>query len=430
MTTGPDTTVCYVDPVRDLAPPGSFSAAETEILDRINRKIAAAESLDVLLDFLFEAIRAVSPCDRLSLAFVEEDGRRLVSHLTRAAYQPVLLARGYAADLAGSSLEAILTRGTPRIINDLQRYLERRPESAPSRLLVREGVRSSLTCPLKVEDRIVGLLFRSSRQANAYQEHHARFHLAMAERLSQAVEKTWRIEQLSAANRAYFEMLGFVAHELKSPVASMLMDASLLINGYLGPLDAKQREKLAGLSKKGEYLLNLVQEYLDLARLEGGDLKARIRPDVEFVASVIAPGVELVLSPMKGKRITLTQTIPDDLPPVSVDPDLMKIAMVNLLSNAVKYGYEGGQIRLSVQVAEGHLSVSVRNDGPGFPESQKSRLFRKFSRLDLPALRREKGTGVGLYTTWRIIQAHRGTIRADAEEGRWAEFSFSVPQPA
>ncbi len=429
MATGPDSIVHFLDPSGITALLGEFSSAETVILEHINRKIAAAESLDALLDFLFESVRTVSPCDRLSLAFVEENGRRLVSHFTKAAYEPILLGKGYATDLAGSSLEAILNRGTPRIINDLERYLQQRPDSGVTRLLIREGVRSSLTCPLKVEGRIVGLLFRSSRRANAYEDRHALFHLATAERLSQAVEKTWRIEQLTAANKAYFEMLGFVTHELKSPIASMLMDASLLINGYLGPLDTKQRDKLTSLTRKGEYLLNLVQEYLDLARLEGGDLKARIRPEVDWVAAVIEPSLELIRSPMENKRMTLTRKIPADLPRVAVDPDLMKIVMVNLLGNAVKYGRDAGRIDLIAEVAEGRLRVSVRNEGPGFPADQESKLFRKFSRLDSPALRKEKGTGVGLYTTWRIIQAHGGRIQATSEEGRWAEFAFLIPQP-
>ncbi|HOW71263.1 MAG TPA: HAMP domain-containing sensor histidine kinase [Phycisphaerae bacterium] len=430
MAIDPDTLVRFLDPADAGAQPGVLSPAETQILELINRKVAAAESLDELLAFLFDRLREISPCDRVSLAFVEENGRRLVSHRTRATYEPLLLGNGYAADLAGSSLETILHRGTPRIISDLERYLEQRPKSASTRLLVREGVRSNLTCPLAVEGRIVGLLFRSSRHANAYQDRHARFQTAIAERLGQAVEKAWRIEQLTAANKAYFEMLGFVTHELKSPVASMLMDAGLLMNGYLGPLEAKQREKLASLTRKGEYLLGLVQEYLDLARLEGGELKARLRPDIDFQTSVVEPSLELVRSQLENKRMELTRSIPPDLPRVTIDPDLVKIVMVNLLSNAAKYGFEGGQILLSALVSEGQLRVSVRNDGPGFSASHRSGLFRKFSRLDVPALRKERGTGVGLYTAWRIIQAHGGRIEAKSEEGRWAEFSYSIPQPS
>ena len=116
-------------------------------------------------------------------------------------------------------------------------------------------------------------MFRSSREPHVYDQHHVELQMALTDRLSQAVEKAWRIEQLTAANRAYIEMLGFVSHELKNPVASMVTDARLIAEGYLGAVDAKQKEKLGRLIKKGEYLLDLVREYLDLARVEGDELQ-------------------------------------------------------------------------------------------------------------------------------------------------------------
>ncbi len=103
--------------------------------------------------------------------------------------------------------------------------------------------------------------------------------MAIAERLSQAVEKAWRIEELEQANYAYTQMLGFVSHELKSPVASMVTDARLLADGYLGDMPPQQKDKLERLIRKGEYLLDLVREYLDLARVEGGELEAAPAPE-------------------------------------------------------------------------------------------------------------------------------------------------------
>ncbi len=404
-----------------------LSAPEREILDEVNRKVAAAQSLAEILEFVSRAVAKVSLCDRLSLAFVEEEGRRVVSHITHAAYEPVLLKTGYAEDLQGSSLETILRDGATRIITDLQRYLTLRPASQSTKILLREGVRSSMTCPLRVDDRIVGLFFRSARQPDAYQLNHACFHLAMAERLSQAVEKAYRIEQLDAANRAYFEMLGFVTHEFKSPVASMIMDAQLLSEGYLGDLEPKQRDKLLGLIKKGHYLLGLVNEYLDLARLETGRLEPRFRENVDLIGDVVDPAVDIIRPQMEARQMTLTRDWQTPPPGIPADPQLLRIVMVNLLGNAVKYGRDDGEVRLHLATGDGMLTVSVWNEGPGFPAAQRHRLFRKFSRLDKPELRKAKGTGVGLYTCWRIIQAHRGTITAESDEDQWAEFTFRLP---
>lgn len=406
-----------------------FTAQERAILDKINQRVAAAESLPEIIRFLLHSTRAISPCDRIGLAFFEEDGRRVVSYHSQALYEPLHLKPGYTEDMQGSSLQTVLERGVPRIINDLEAYLERRPDSRSSRLLMREGVRSSMTCPLRVDDRIVGLWFRSSRRPRAYDDHQVMLHQAVAGRLSQAIEKVYRIEQLTAANQAYTEMLGFVSHELKSPVAAIVSNARLLEKGYLGELEDKQSDMIGRMIGKGEYLLGLIGEYLDLARIESGEMTADVRENVDFIREVVDPAVQIVESEIESKAMKLLRVGCDSPVTVTCDPDLLKIVLVNLLGNAVKYGNEGGEIRLTVEHDGKHLHVSVWNEGPGFPREQRARLFRRFSRLDTPELKQQKGTGVGLYTCWRIIQAHHGRIDAKSEHGQWADFSFEIPQP-
>ncbi len=399
------------------------------VLDEVNRRVAAAESVEALIDFLFETTREVCPGDRIALAFVDETGRRVIAHTARASYQPLKLRQGYAEDLQGSSLERIIAEGYIRLIDDLPAYLEAHPHSRSSRLLVAEGVRSSMTCPLAVEGRNVGLFFRSSRQENAYDRSTVRMHLAVAERLGQAVEKAYRIEQLTRANRAYNEMLAFVTHELKSPVASMMMDATVLADGYLGELNDEQRDKLARMQNKGRYLLDLVEEYLSLARLEGGEATLNLKLGVDLRVDVIDPAVDIVRSSIEGKQQEIAIDAPASGPAVKADPAMLKIVLVNLLSNASKYGRQGGAIQLRANSDEEGFSVAVRNEGPGFTPADRDRLFRKFSRLDDPELRKEKGTGVGLYTVWRIVNLHGGRVDAISQPGQWAEFSLGIPQP-
>lgn len=415
-------------PVRYIAPARNalFSANERAALERVNERIGAAADLPAALALLFEAVRAVSPCDRIGLSFVEEEGRRVVAHHAVAAYEPLLLRRGYAEDLAGSSLERVIARGEVRLIDDLEAYLAERPASASTRILIREGVRSSMTCPLVVDGRNVGLLFRSSREPRAYDERHAHLHLAMAERIAQAVEKAWRIEKLEAANHAYTEMLGFVAHELKSPLASILTDVEMLTGGAFGEMAPPQRDKVGRMAGKAEYLLNLVRDYLDLARIEGGELAANIRPGVRFAEEVVRPAIEMVEPQAAEKKMRVATDFAADLA-CDCDPDLMKIVAVNFVGNGVKYGNDGGEVRVAVAIDGDRLRFAVRNEGPGFPPEARSRLFRKFSRLDSPELKKRKGTGVGLYTAWRIVQLHGGRVDARSEPGAWAEFSMEIP---
>jgi signal transduction histidine kinase len=423
-----DKIVRYIDLTKVTVPIDEFSPDERTALDNVNHRVASGESLGAVMDFVFESTLNIFPCDRLSIAFVEEDDR-VVSHWSRALYSPLLLQNGYAEDLRQSTLARVRDTGQIRLIEDLEAYLEAKQQSASTRLLLREGVRSSMTCPLSVEGRNVGFLFRSSRKANTYGMHEVFLHNALADRLSQAVEKAYRIEQLTAANRAYTEMLGFISHELKSPLASIVMDLNALEDEYMGSLEPLQKERLGKIRAKSQYLITLIKDYLDLARVESSGFNFQPQRGVDFLDEVVEPALSVVHSEMEDRQMKLERQVPEKPPQIECDPSLLHIVMVNLLGNAVKYGNEGGQIRLRVDKPEGKLGVSVWNEGPGFPKSQRSKLFKKFSRLQTKELMARKGTGVGLYTTWRIIQAHGGRIWADSQEGSWAEFHFEIPQP-
>jgi signal transduction histidine kinase len=428
--------VTYVDPFRDGAALKPIGAEERTLLRTVNQKIAARPSLRAIVDYLFDNTQALIPCDRMGLAFIDEQSVYVTSYYNRTSYDGRRIDQGYREGLRGSTLTEVMHSGLPRIINDLEAYVKDHPRSRSSKLLIREGVRSSLTCPLIVEGRVVGFIFRSSRTPYTYGPQHIELQMAISERLSQAVEKAWRIEQLEEANYAYTQMLGFVSHELQSPVASMVTDAQILVQGYLGDLTPEQRAKVQSMERKGQYLLSLVREYLDLARVEGGQLRLQTRSRVDVMEDVVAEAVDLVRPQADAHGIHLMTCVPSPaLPPVCCDPTLLRIVTVNLLDNAIKYGNEGGDIRVKAEVTEDEhggerLRISVWNSGPGFSQGQQNKLFRRFSRLDDPALKSRRGTGVGLYNSWRIIQLHKGRITAESKHGEWAEFSFEIPATA
>jgi signal transduction histidine kinase len=303
--TPPPTTAHFVDPFRDAQALTPITGEERTILRTVNQKIAARPSLRAIVDYLFENTQAMIPCDRIGLAFVDERGERVTSYYNRANYEHLAIDKDYSEALQQTSLREVLDTGQPRIIGNLEFYLQARPRSRSTRRLVQEGVRSNLTCPLSVEGRVVGFIFRSSRHTYAYRPRHIELQMAITERLSQAVEKAWRIEQLDELNHAYTQMLGFVSHELKSPVASMVTDAQLLSQGYLGDVSEPQQAKLEGIVRKGGYLLGLVNEYLDLARVEGGELRTDLRSRVDINEDVIEAAVDLVRPQIDAHGVSL-----------------------------------------------------------------------------------------------------------------------------
>jgi signal transduction histidine kinase len=403
-----------------------FTEEELRLLDHINRRIASGTTLRDVITFLFEQVQSVIPCDRIGVAFIEENEQRLVLHIVVARYPELHLGEGYSADIEGSSLKEIFASDSPRIINDLAAYGESHPASESTRLLLREGILSSMTCPLKVDGRFVGLLFFSSTHATAYRARQVSFHLAIAERLGQSVEKAYMIDQLTGSINSYMEMLGFVTHELRSPLHTIITVGNTLTAGYFGPLQEKQAEMVGRMVERAEQLNRTVDDYLNLSRFENNTMTISPR-SCDFIREVVHHAVEAVDPQIRKAGMDLSLQIPEDLPPVTCDPDLFRIVLGNLLSNAVKYGREKGMIRVAAGISGSSLEVSVWNSGPGFPMHEKKKLFRKFSRIMTPELSRIKGSGIGLYTSWKIIKLHGGSMKAESREGEWARFSFIFP---
>jgi signal transduction histidine kinase len=406
---------------------GELSVPELRALATINQKISGMATLEELIDFLFESTVDIFPCDRIGIVFIEDDGARLVSRYVVANYAPLLLGADYTRDLDGSSLERVVNQGRPRIINDLEAYVAERPHSESSKLLLREGVRSSLTCPLVVGGRAVGVLFRSARQPNIYTETHVRLHQAIVERLSQAVEKIHRIESLARANRAYEKMLSFVTKQLRGPVTSIVVDAQSLMENDSCQADVS-REALDRIVSRGELLIDLLKDYTDLARFERGELQLKVEDDLDLERLVIVPAIEMVKRGLVSRDMNIDVHLPDAAIKAEVDPQQITGALVNVLSNAIKYGREGGQIDITLSERDEFAFIVVRNEGPGFDSRRSNQLFRRFARLPGANTRDKPGTGLGLYVVWRILRAHGGHVSAESEPGEWAQFSLCIPK--
>ncbi len=232
-------------------------------------------------------------------------------------------------------------------------------------------------------------------------------------------------EDLQTTNRNYMEMLGFVSHELKNPLSSAIMNVHTVKDGYVGPLNETQKAALESVAKSLRYFREMIANYLDLSRLEKGEL--RVNPTrVALQSDVVAPIVEGLARALQEKRMTLENEIPPTLE-LNADRDLLRIVYDNLLSNAIKYGREGGKIVLTARANDGTVTLSVWNEGDGIPEDKMSLLFKKFSRIPGTSSAGKKGTGLGLYICKEIVEKHGGKIWAESQVGAWTKFSFELP---
>ncbi|MFH1723086.1 MAG: GAF domain-containing sensor histidine kinase [Elusimicrobiota bacterium] len=416
--------VVYTRPRRDSS---SFSPRVRSALERIARQVNSGDSIDGVLDCVWSATDGIIPRDRIGLSFIERDGLRVTARCFKAAYGDVRLGESYSASLAGSSLKALMDSGGVRIIPDLAYYLALHPESHSTRLILAEGVKANITLPLSVGERRVGFMFFSCRQPLVYEEEHAQILLEVVDRIAQAVEKAWIIARLEEAKGNYLEMLGFVAHELKSPLAGLMARGTTYLDGYKGEVQKEAAEVVRAMNKTAGYLSDMVSNYIDLSRLESGEMRYEPEDGVRFLRDVFqwAQDTTAAHASQRGARLKVDAPAGDIL--LHGDPVLLRTLMVNLLDNAVKYGVDAQEVRVSVSVSGGRLTVTVRNEGVGFTEEQSRMLFKRFSRLRQKGLEDRKGSGLGLYLAWWVAQKHGGRLSASSEPGRWAEFAFSLP---
>lgn len=232
-------------------------------------------------------------------------------------------------------------------------------------------------------------------------------------------------EELRTTNRNYMEMLGFVSHELKNPLSSAMMSLYTVKDGYLGELTEAQEKSLDSVAQSLEYFQDMVKNYLDLSRLEKGELEAQKRRII-LKSEIIEPVLEGLEQSIEEQQMRVVDDIPQDFE-VQADSDLLRIVYDNLLSNAVKYGEEGGKIELDARKRKDEVTLSVFNEGEGIAPEEMPRLFKKFSRLESPEHAQKKGTGLGLYICREIVEEHGGEIWADSEQGEWVKFSFTLP---
>ncbi|MHA7816557.1 MAG: ATP-binding protein [Pseudohaliea sp.] len=239
-------------------------------------------------------------------------------------------------------------------------------------------------------------------------------------------EMTAAREQAERSNLAKSDFLSRMSHELRTPLNAILGFGELL---HLDDdLSGEQREQVDEILRAGNHLLTLINEVLDLARIENNRLEVTIE-DVE-VADLAAECVSL-LAPLAARRGTrLVNRIAREAGfIVRGDYLRLKQSLINLLSNAVKYGHEGGEVVIGCQPVDGgRLRLLVSDDGPGIPPDRQHLLFKPFERID-PASHVE-GTGIGLALTRRLVELMAGSVGVDSAEGRGSSFWLELPLAA
>ncbi len=232
------------------------------------------------------------------------------------------------------------------------------------------------------------------------------------------------VTQLKHLEQAKADFMATVSHEFKTPLTSILMGSSLLLEGSLGALNPGQKEAVAAISEDGGRLSDFVSELLEISRLEAGKSVFHFGPC--SLPEIAEASLRRFRDAAAAADIALQNRLDDSLPPATADPERISWVLGNLLSNALKYARAGGHIVVSARVQQEMLEVSVQDDGEGIPPEYLNRIFDRF--VQVPGQDVEmRGTGLGLSVAKGIIEAHGGRIWAESEWKRGSVFRFTLP---
>ena len=221
-------------------------------------------------------------------------------------------------------------------------------------------------------------------------------------------------EKLENLNKSYLDLIGFVSHELKGILASTVLNAYAVRDGFLGMINFKQRKALDSVARNLDYLTATVKNFLNLSRIEKGELNLNMM-ELSLKEDIFETSIESLMPRAEERHIHVINRV-DEAIEAKGDADLLLIVANNLIGNAIKYGDENGEVVISSRALENMIEVEVYNDGRVITEEEKEKLFKKFSRLTNEGSKKVRGTGLGLFITKDIVEKHGGTIRAESRE--------------
>lgn len=399
---------------------------EIEGLHRLSRLLTSSETPDQVIGESVRIVADLIECEKVALLLHDEDADELVGH-PRVVGMSVEQARKLRVPLGEPSLSGIVFRtDAPLISNDAaaDKWV-----GAEIRELM--GIETLLAVPLATGGRPLGVLKAVNARKGYFDQGDLRFASILGSRIGSVIESSRGrereralVHRLREADHTKSEFVSMLAHELKGPMTSVIGFTHVLQEQWRD-LDEGKRDRIVDtVGKETARLARLVDDLLDLSRMEAGTLRYDMEPMAlqDIVRSVLAVHTSL------SRRHRIVDSIPAGLPKVLGDPDRIRQVFLNLLTNAVRHSPDNTSVGLSGrELDEGRfIEVAVTDEGIGLSETDQKQLFAKFVNLDKPGWI-QKGTGLGLYITKGIVEAHGGRMRVESEPGEGSTFSFMLP---
>jgi len=407
------------------------SVGELEALGEVSRAISSTLDLEVVLSTIVARANQLAETD--GGAMYEYDGATRAFRLWAtdrfpdefvAALRATTLVYG-----EGAVGRAAATRAPVQVpdVRDTHVY-----ESRIRDVLVRSGYRSLLAVPLVSEDEVVGALVVNRRVAGEFPPRTVELLSTFATQSALAIQNARlfsEIEdkgrQLEVANQHKSEFLASVSHELRTPLNAIIGFSEVMLERLFGEVNEKQEEYLQDILSSGRHLLSLINDILDLAKIEAGRMELEAG-DFDL-PQAIDNTLVLIRERAMRRGITVERSVDPALGEINGDERKVKQVLLNLLSNAVKFTPEGGRIAVRATAVNGTVEVSVVDTGVGIAPEDQEAVFEEFRQVGTDYARKHEGTGLGLALARKFVELHGGKIWVTSQVGQGSTFTFTIP---
>jgi signal transduction histidine kinase len=416
--------------------------ARRELAEALERQAATDEMLRVIasspgeLAPVFQAILANGTrlCEaKFGILYLYQNGEFPIAatHNVPPAFADARRRRPLRSIPGGNVSEAIKTKRPVQLVDLAATRAYAEGHAATVEAVELGGIRTHLTVPMFKNDVAIGAINIYRQEVRPFTDKQIALVTNFADQAVIAIENARLFDeiqdksrQLAEASQHKSQFLANMSHELRTPLNAILGYTELMADGAYGEPSEKMLGILKRLEANGKHLLGLINDVLDLSKIEAGQLVLELS---DYSVQDIAQTVRSTLEPLAAdKKLAFKIEVPPQLPFGRGDGRRLTQVLINLVGNAIKFT-DAGEVAIKAEANNGSFHVSVRDTGPGISAADQAKLFQEFQQADNAITKKKGGTGLGLAISKRIIEMHGGRIWVESQPGQGSTFAFTLP---